>query len=124
MHIIQRAFDKEVADGYNWVAMHIDIKTKDLDLTDPMRKYVDKRIGSLDKYLARFDPDVVLAEVELARTTRHHRHGDVYYAEVNLTLPGKLLRATHTGSDMRKSIDKVRDILKREIRKFKSQLEV
>lgn len=101
----------------------MDIRAKDLDLTDALRQYVDKRIGSLDKHLSRFDEDVILAEVELTRTTKHHRQGDVYYAEVNLRLPGKLLRATHTDSDIRKSIDKVKDTLQREIRKYKDQLE-
>lgn len=103
--------------------MHIDVQARELELTDALKEYVEKRIGSLDRYLARFDRDVVLAEVELARTTKHHYRGDVYYAEVNLTLPGKLLRATYTSSDIRKSIDRVRDILQREIRKFKDQLE-
>ena len=103
--------------------MHIDIQTKEIELTDPLREYVEKKINSLDRHLARFDADVVMAEVELARTTKHHRQGDVYYAEVNLTLPGKLLRATHTSSDIRKSIDKVKDTLQREIRKYKDQLE-
>ncbi|MEX2054417.1 MAG: ribosome-associated translation inhibitor RaiA [Candidatus Colwellbacteria bacterium] len=103
--------------------MRINIKTKEIELTDPLREYAEKKIGSLDKYLARFDEDVVMAEVELARTTKHHRQGDVYYAEVNLTLPSKLLRATHTSPDIRQSIDKVKDTLQREIRKFKDQLE-
>ncbi|MDP3953695.1 MAG: ribosome-associated translation inhibitor RaiA [bacterium] len=103
--------------------MHIDIQARDLELTDPLKEYATKRVGSLERYLSRFDQGLIMAEVELARTTKHHYQGDVYYAEVNLTLPGKLLRATHTSSDIRQSIDKVRDTLQREIRKFKDQLE-
>ena len=103
--------------------MRIDIKSRELDLTEPLKKYIDTRIGSLDKYLKRFDEGLVRAEVEVARSTQHHRHGDVYYAEVNLTLPGKLLRATQEGGDVRECIDKVKDILQREIDKYKDQLE-
>ena len=103
--------------------MHIDIQSKDLELTEPLKEYVEKKIGSLDRYLKRFDQDVLLAEVELARTTQHHKQGDVFYAEVNLKVPGKLLRATHKDDDIRKSIDKVKDILQREIRKYKDQLD-
>ena len=103
--------------------MHIDIRAKDIELTDPLREYIQKRVGGLTKYLKRFDEDTLLAEVEVARTTQHHRSGNVYYAEVNLTVPGKLLRATHKAEDIRAAIDKVRDILQREIRKYKDQIE-
>ena len=103
--------------------MQINITGNELDLTEPLKKYIDTRIGSLSKYLKRFDEGLVRAEVEVARTTQHHRHGDVYYAEVNLILPGKLLRATYEGEDVRECIDKVRNILEREIDKYKDQLE-
>ncbi len=103
--------------------MQINIKARELDLTEPLKKYIDIRISSLNKYLKRFDEDLVRAEVEVARVTHHHRHGDVFYAEVNLTIPGKLLRATHKGEDIRECIDKVKDILQGEIDKYKDQLE-
>ena len=103
--------------------MQISIKASELELTEPLKEYIDSHIGSLFKYLKRFDDGLVRAEVEVARTTQHHRHGDVYYAEVNLTLPGKLLRATHEGADIRECIDKVRDTLQREIEKYKDKLE-
>lgn len=103
--------------------MHIDVRAKDLDLTEPLKEYIDKKIGSLDKYLKRFDQEAILAEVEVARTTKHHKQGDVYYAEVNLKVPGTLLRATHKDEDIRVAIDRVKDILQREIRKYKDQLE-
>lgn len=103
--------------------MQISIKARELDLTDPLKEYIDVRMRSLGKYLKRFDEDSVLVEVEVARSTQHHRHGDVYYAEVNLTLPGKLLRATHEGGDVRECIDKVKNTLQREIDKYKDQIE-
>ena len=103
--------------------MQISITGNELDLTDPLKEYIDTHIGSLSKYLKRFDEGLIRAEVEVARVTQHHRHGNVFYAEVNLALPGKLLRATHEGTDVRECIDRVRDILEREIDKYKDQLE-
>ena len=102
--------------------MNIDIKATNLDLTDPLKEYVESKIGSLDKFIQNFDQDLIRAQVEVARLTKHHRHGDVLYAEVNLSLPGKMLRATHKAPDIRIAIDKVKDILQREIRKYKDQL--
>lgn len=103
--------------------MQISIKTRDLVLTDPLREYITKRIESLSKYLKRFEPSLVRAEVEVARSTQHHRHGDVFYAEINLTVPGKLLRAAKEGVDIRWCIDEVKNTLQREIEKYKDKLE-
>ena len=93
--------------------MNIDIIASEIDLTDPLREYINEKVGSLDKFLVRYGE--VHAQVEVARATKHHKHGDVYYAEVNLSFPGGSLRATDTSEDIRTSIDKVRDILQREI---------
>ena len=103
--------------------MRINITGNELDLTDPLKEYINTHIGSLSKYLKRFDEGLIRAEVEVARVTQHHRHGDVYYAEVNLNIPGKFFRATHEGGDVRECIDKVKSILEREIDKHKDQLE-
>ena len=101
--------------------MNIDIKSSGLDLTDSLKKYIDIRMNSLERYLRRYDPESLRIEFEVARTTRHHRHGSVFYAEANLVLPGKMLRATHEASDIRVAVDKVKDILQREIEKHKEQ---
>ena len=101
--------------------MNIDIKSTNIDLTDPLREYVNIKIGSLSRYLKRYDPDNLRADVEVARMMPHRRGGDVFYAEVNLGLPGKMLRATHKAPDIRMAIDKVKDILQREIRKYKDR---
>lgn len=103
--------------------MQIDIRTKDIELTEPLREYVDTKIGSLERYLKRFDESLLRAAVELKRTTKHHKTGDIFYAEVNLEIPGTMLRATHKDEDIRISIDKVKDVLQREIRKYKDKLD-
>lgn len=102
--------------------MNINIKASGIDLTEPLKKYIDMKISSLDKYLKRYNPDSLGADVEVARTTTHHKRGEVFYAEVNLVgLPGKTLRATHQAPDIRMAIDKIKNILQREIQKYKDQ---
>ena len=93
-----------------------------MELTDPLREYIETKVNSLEKYLKNFDQDTLMAQVEVARTTKHHKQGDVFYAEVNLSLPGNMLRADYKADDVRVAIDKVRSILQREIRKYKDQL--
>lgn len=102
--------------------MQINIKTTRLDLTPAMRVYIENKIGSLDKFLKRFEAEgEVKAEIEIARTTRHHRKGNVFYAETNLYLPKKTIRAEHSGWDIRAAIDMIKDKLKLEIQRYKDR---
>ena len=74
--------------------MKINIKSTHLDLTPALKEYIEEKIGSLAKFLKRWDPEgVVEAYVEVARTTKHHHKGNVFRAETDLRVPGKVLRA-------------------------------
>jgi len=100
--------------------MNIIIKSSKLDLTPAIKEYIETKIGSLDRFLERFEQkSEIKAEVEIARTTQHHRHGDVFYAEINLHLPKKNLRAEHSDWDIRVAIDKAKGKLQQEIKKYK-----
>ncbi len=98
------------------------IKANHLYLTPSISEYIEMKIGSLDKFIKRFeDKGDVKVEVEIARTTRHHRHGNVFYAEANLYLGKHTLRAEHYGEDIRIAVDKIKDKLKQEIKKYKEK---
>ena len=97
------------------------IKTKDLELSIAMEDYVDKKLGTLNKFIVDSNEDLVMAQVELARTTRHHQTGDIFRAEINLSIDGKLFRAEAEKDDIYAALDEVRDDLEREIKKFKEK---
>jgi ribosomal subunit interface protein len=100
--------------------MQLTIKTRDLDLTPALKEWIDEKIGSLDKFMTRFEEQGdVLCEVEVSRASKHHHKGDVFYAEAQIMLPGRRIRATHQDFDARVALDKVRDTLHREILKYK-----
>ena len=102
--------------------MQINIKATGLDLTPAIREYIENKIGSLDKFLKRFEAKgEVKTEIEIARATRHHRKGNVFYAEANLYLPKKIIRAEHSDWDARVAIDMVKDKLKRSISRMKRE---
>lgn len=99
--------------------MKINIKYTGLDSTPAMNDYVNDKIGSLEKFVKRMsEKGVVEAFVEIARSTKHHQKGDVYHVQCNLELPGKLLRAETEDWDARLGVDKVRDMLDLEIKKY------
>lgn len=101
--------------------MQIIIKATNLELTPAINEYVSEKIGSLDKFLNKKleRESEIKVEVEIARTTKHHKSGNVYYAEANMHLPGKVLRAEHSDWDIRVAVDNIKDKLQQEIKKYK-----
>src|SRR4030043_959897 len=94
------------------------IKTKDLDMTQAVDLYIDKKLESLKRFYSDANPESVSAEIEVGRTTRHHQSGVIFRAEINLTIGGKLFRAESEREDLYTAIDEVRDDLEEEIKKL------
>ena len=103
--------------------MNIIIKGTNLELHNDLKEYVNEKIGGLKKFIENenMDSSSVIVRVELAKTTRHHQHGDIYKAEVNLQLPGKTIRAVEESDDIYKSIDSVKDELREMINSYKRE---
>jgi len=102
--------------------MKLDIVGKNLDLTPSLKIYIESKLLPLAKFLKRFEGEgEVLVRLELARITRHHKRGDVFWAAADLKLPGKILRAEAESGDIRAAIDGVKDELRSEIEKYKTR---
>lgn len=100
--------------------MRVDITAVEIELTDDFKDFVDKRVTSLGKFLEKFDDGTLLVNVEVGRTTMHHRQGNVYVSELILHLPGKTLRASCKDENVRMAVRKSRKTLAREIRKYRT----
>ena len=102
--------------------MQINIKATEFDLTPSLKTYVERKLGTLVKFIPDLDetgqPELY---VEIGRTTRHHQHGPVFRAEADLRLPRRVLRAEHVDEDVRSAIDKLKDLLHLEIEKYKKK---
>lgn len=104
--------------------MRIEITTKNLDLTPALREFTEKKIGSLQKFVKRFEENSeVKCFIELAKTTEHHNHGEIFYAEANVEIEGEngLLRIEENSNDMHAAIDGLKDRLKQELLILKSK---
>jgi len=100
--------------------MKIIISTKNISLDDALRVFVENKIGGLGKFIK--DPDdLIEVRVEIGKPSRHHRSGNIFYAEANMKIGGKLLRADFKHLDLRTAIVQVRDELQRQIEKFKGK---
>ncbi len=99
--------------------MKIKIKTTGFNLTLAILNYVESKLNSLDKILP-YD-ESIRADVEIGKTTKHHQKGDIFKAEVNLIIPGRLIRVAAEQWDLRVAIDAVKDGLQREIKSNKEK---
>lgn len=91
------------------ISMQINIKSTGFDLTDAIRQHVELKINSLDKFLSRVESGVI-ADVEVGRTTDHHKSGEVFRAEVNITIPGeKMVREHVYHHDLYSAIDELKN---------------
>lgn len=96
-------------------------KTNDL-ITPALEAYIEEKLAPLAKFVKHFDETGEAAIwLEISRTTNHHKKGEVYMAAADLRLPHKILRGEATAEDIHIAIDKVRDTLRLEIDKYKTQ---
>ncbi len=86
---------------------------KNMELTEAIRDYVEKRVDSLSKLCEKYTPCDLA--VEVGKTSEHHHKGEVFFAEFNLTIPHGMLRATSTQEDLYKAVDDAKNELKRQL---------
>jgi len=98
------------------MSIQINITGKNIDLTESIKEYVDKKIGSLEKFYDKITRAHVIVGIE----NHHHQKGDVFVCECKLDLSGDDLFISKTEPDLYKAIDKVRDHLEEELKKHKT----
>ena len=96
--------------------MELIIKGKNVDVTDRLRDYVEKKIGKLDRYL----PTISEAWVELT-TEETKAAGDRYVCQVTVRSNGTILRAEERSDDIFTAIDTVLDKMHRQIARYKGK---
>jgi len=88
-----------------------------MELSPALKDYAEKRLSAITKY-----DTITSIDVELSKTTNHHRQGEIFAASVNVTTAlGKLYHARSEKVDLYEAIDDVRDEVVREIRSAKGK---
>ncbi|MBN2907992.1 ribosome-associated translation inhibitor RaiA [Polycladomyces sp. WAk] len=94
--------------------MNYVIRGNNLEVTEALRNFVEKKISRLEKY---FDtPPSADAHIALSVIRDDHK------VEVTIPFPGVLVRAEEKSADMYASIDLVVEKLERQIRKYKTKV--
>lgn len=88
--------------------MNIRIKTTNFPLTPSIQEYVDKKFEPLSIFLGD-ESEVAICDVEVGRTTNHHKSGDIYRAEIHITARDTNIYASSQKEDLYSAIDTVKD---------------
>ncbi|MEK7586139.1 MAG: ribosome-associated translation inhibitor RaiA [Patescibacteria group bacterium] len=92
--------------------MNINIKATNMELTDAISDYVNKRLASIEKFARGGE---VTGFVEVGKTTNHHKQGDVYKAEFDINLNGEKFFAKSEQSDLYAAIDDAKEEIARSV---------
>lgn len=101
--------------------MKTNIKATGIELTEAISDYALKRLEALEKYLG--NNEGVVAEVELGRSTKNHKSGDFFKAEIHLSGGGIDLYAVAEESTLYAAIDLVKDEMVRNLTQDKGKKE-
>jgi ribosomal subunit interface protein len=104
--------------------MKFTLKGTQLDVTPSLKTYLaQKVIEPLEKRLAEFPKkEAVAISIELSRETKHHSKGDVFRAEITISLPPKrMIRIEEKATDIRAAIDLLEQSMTRELELYKEK---
>ncbi len=94
--------------------MKFNIHGKKLEVTDSIKTYIEEKLGKLDKYFE--NPDNITSTVLIKL------RGKDQVVEATINANKFILRGEESHSDLYAAIDKVSDIIERQIRKNKTKL--
>jgi putative sigma-54 modulation protein len=96
--------------------MRLQVKGKNLEVSDSIRTYAEEKLSKLDRHLA--PPTQV--ELELA-VEKNPSIAANHVAEATVWTKGPVLRARETSPDMRASIDQLVDKLERQVKRYRDK---
>lgn len=84
-----------------------------MKLTEAIRGYALKKISSLEKYIDK--KESVVVQIEVGKSSHHHKSGEVFRAEVKVSGGGLDIYAVSEAEDLYSAIDFVEDEVAREL---------
>jgi len=96
--------------------MQLIITGKNMEVSEPLKDYVEKKLGKLTRYLPTIDEVHVELSVEKVKSNLQRQ-----VVQVTMRSNGTILRAEERGADMLAAVDAVRDKLQRQLERFKKR---
>lgn len=102
--------------------LQVQIKATNIELTDAIRDYVEKKLAGVEKFNKRNSADAN-CYVEVGKESMHHNNGEVFKAEVNFTAGDVAHFVVSTQSDLYAAVDDMKDELVRTLTSEKDRNE-
>lgn len=99
--------------------MAIHLYGHNLEITPELRTHVEREIDSLVKFMDQALWEKV--KVELGMTSKGQKQGSIFRAEINLPVPGKLLRAEATAENLHTAINEAKELMERHLRRYQGR---
>jgi ribosome hibernation promoting factor len=99
--------------------MRLQVKGKNLEVSESIREYAERKLAKLEKQLA----DQTQVEVELSEQ-RNPSIAASNVAEGTIFTKGPTLRAREASPDMKAAIDQLVDKLERQVKKYRERRRV
>jgi ribosomal subunit interface protein len=99
--------------------MQIKIKATKIELKEDIESLIQTKMSMIEKYLGSVQ--VSNCDFEIEKILSNQNNGKIYRAEVNLSVPGEVIRIEKTEADIKKAIEKVKDHLQRSVKRYKEK---
>ncbi len=100
--------------------MKIKEKYTNIESTSAISSYLHQKLSHLEKFISQ-NTESALCDIELAKTTNHHKNGDIFKAEINLSVSGNQYRVVSEEPDLYAAIDIAKDSMVRELQTNKDK---
>jgi ribosomal subunit interface protein len=99
----------------------VKIKTTNITPNQLLNNFVEKKLKEIEKYIPK--DFGAIAEVEVGRTIKKQRTGDIFRAEIQVQMPGgKLLRSVAENNEMQGAVIEAHNNLLIQFEKYKETL--
>jgi len=99
------------------MTLEVDIYGRNMDITEPIEEYVDKKVSKLDRYISNIDQ----ARVDLAYAKSARSAADRHVAQITITGKGYILRAEERADDIFAAFDAALSKMQRRIERYKGK---
>ena len=97
--------------------MELQITGKNMELSPTVRQYIERKLGKLNRHL----PKIIESKVEISeeKTKSPQQH---FVVQATIDSNGTLLRSQERGENLFTAIDKVVEVMNRQIERYKGKL--
>lgn len=98
---------------------NIQLSVVNLELTDEVKNYINKKLKSIEKFIDFNDPSVS-GDIRLYKDTGK-QNGKIYRVEISFMKAGKKYGVNASGNNLFEAIDESKDLILRKITDYKEK---